>query len=49
MFADIVTALCLLYLDNFFADPISVNSIKFAKETNLPVLSDLTNILEIPS
>ena len=43
-----MTALCLLYLANFFADPFSLNSTKFAKEISLPVFSDLTNILESP-
>ena len=45
MFADIVTALCLLYLDNLLAVPFSLNSTKFESETKFPVFSDLTNIL----
>ena len=49
MFADIVTALCLLYLDNLFAEPSSLKSTIFAKEINLPVFSDLTKILLRPS
>ena len=45
MFAEIVTALCLLYLDNLFADPSSFRSTKFARDTRPPVVFDLTNIL----
>jgi hypothetical protein len=47
--ADIVTALCLLYLANSLADPSSLNSTKLASEISLPVVSDLTKIFEIPS
>ena len=44
-----VTALCLLYLASSFAEPSSLNSIKFASEISFPEVSDLTKILEIPS
>ena len=46
--AEIVTALCLLYLASVFAEPSSLNSTRFAKETSLPEVSDLTKIFEIP-
>ena len=42
-------ALCLLYLANFFADPSSLNSTKFANEISLPVVFDLTKIFVKPS
>ena len=44
-----MTALCLLYLANFFADPSSLNSTKFANEISLPVVFDLTKIFVKPS
>ena len=44
-----MTALCLLYLANFLAEPSSLNSTKFAKEINLPVVLDLTKIFVNPS
>ena len=45
MFAEIVTAFCLLYLERTFADPSSLKSTKFAKEINFELFSDLTKIL----
>mgnify|MGYP000615426858 CR=1 FL=1 len=46
MFAEIVTALCLLYLDNASAVPSSLRSTRLTIETNLPVVFDLTCILD---
>ena len=45
MLADIVTARCLLYLDNLLAVPFSLNSTRLESETKFPVFSDRTNIL----
>ena len=44
-----VTAGCLLYLDNSFAAPTSLKSTRLTREINLPVVSDLTKIFDIPS
>ena len=43
-----VTAGCLLYLDNSFAAPTSLKSTKLTSEINLPVVSDLTKFLIFP-
>ena len=43
-----VTALCLLYLDNLLAEPSSLYSTKFAREISSPEFSDLTKILLKP-
>mgnify|MGYP003352173162 CR=1 FL=1 len=49
MLADIVTALCLLYLASSLADPSSLNSTKLARDISLPDVSDLTKIFDMPS
>ena len=46
MSAEIVTALCLLYLDKTSAVPFSSKSTKLTIETNFPVLSERTNIFD---
>jgi hypothetical protein len=40
-----VTALCLSYLANTFAEPSSLRSTKFDNEINSPVMLDLTKSL----
>ena len=42
--ADIVTALCLLYLESILADPSSLKSTKFANDISFELFSDLTKI-----
>ena len=44
-----VTALCRLYLGKVSAVPFSSNSTKLARDTSLPLVSDLTCIFDIPS
>ena len=49
IFAEIVTALCLLYLDSSTAEPSSLKSTRLTSEINFPVVSDLTKIFDNPS
>ena len=49
IFADIVTARCLLYRASCFAEPSSLKLTRFDKEISFPFVSERTKILETPS
>ena len=49
IFAEIVTALCLLYLESSLAEPSSLKLTKLESDINFLFVSERTKIFDIPS